>query len=622
MSFFRPGPENSTSLRGFSGSIASRRVLLCLTLFLAVLTVYNVTRSSQFINYDDDLYVTDNAHVKAGLSRETIKWAFISMDEANWHPVTWLSHAIDFQLFGLNPVGHHYVNLLLHGLNAVLIFLLLEGATGSTWRSFIVAALWSVHPLNVESVAWVAERKNLLSTLFFLLGFMAYLHYSERPAVNRFLMVMACFALALMSKPQVITFPCLLLLWDFWPLKRVGQADFAVGRVRIARRVWLILEKAPLFLMVAASAWITLKAQNALGAVRAEYPLSLRLENAIVGYLHYFHQVFWPSHLALIYPYPVHGIVWWRVAASAVLLLGMTGWVLARGQQFLVTGWLWFLGSLVPMIGLIQVGTQAAADRYTYIPLIGLLIAVVWGWAELRSRLPNRRFAIDGIATGVVLLALAFTTVRQTLYWHDSITIWSHTLSVTRDNPVAEENLGQALNAMGEGEQAYPHFVRAAALNPADPVSHANMGAYLHAHGDLRGAVEQYELALSLGADRRIQGRTHANLGIAYQQLGEPGKARHQFEQALQILPGQFNACLGLGVILQQEGRLEDALVFLGCSLQGRRTSDGFVHLGQVLQALGRQDEARIAYGNALELQPRRPDAEKGLESLNPNQPR
>ncbi len=619
----QPVSENSTSSRGITSSPASQRVLLCLTLFLAVLAVYSAVRRNQFINYDDDAYVTDNAHVKAGLSWETIKWAFTSMDEANWHPVTWMSHAIDCELFGVNPVGHHYINLLLHGLNAILIFLLLQGATGSTWRSFIVAALWSVHPLNVESVAWVAERKNLLSTLFFLLAFAAYVHYARRPSLKRYLVVMACFVLALMSKAQVITFPCLLLLWDYWPLQRIGRPSDFADRARIAPRAWLILEKVPLFLMVAASAWVTLKAQGALGAVRAEYPLSLRLENATVGYEHYLQQAFWPSHLALIYPYPVHGIVWWQVAASAVLLLGVTGCAVAmRQERFLVTGWLWFLGSLVPMIGLIQVGRQAAADRYAYLPLIGLLIAVVWGWAELSSRLPSRRLALDGIASGIVLIALAYLTVRQTLYWHDSITIWSHTLSVTRDNPVAEDNLGQGLNAIGEGEVAYPHFLRAARLNPADPVSHANMGAYRHAHGDLQGAVQQYELALSLGGDRRIQGRTHANLGIAYQQLGEAEKARQQFERALQILPGQFNACLGLGVILQQDGRLEDALALLSCSLQGRPTSDGFVHIGQVLQELGRHDEARIAYSNALQLQPGRADAEKGLATLNATQPR
>lgn len=316
-------------------------------------------------------------------------------------------------------------------------------------------------------------------------------------------------------------------------------------------------------------------------------------------------------------------MIWWQVATGAVLLLGVTGCVLVlRKDRFLVTGWFWFLGSLVPMIGLIQVGRQAAADRYAYLPLIGLLIAVVWAWGELLLKWPARRFAIGAMASGIVLIALASTTVRRVMCWRDSITVWSHTLDVTCDNPVAEDNLGQALNVIGRGDEAYPHFRRAAALNPDDPVSHANIGAYLHAHGDLQGAVHEYEMAISLGGDRRIQGRTHGNLGIAYQQLGETQKARQQFEQALQILPGQFNACLGLGVILQQEGRLEDALALLGCSLQGRPTSDGFVHLGQVLQALGRVDEARIAYSNALQLQPGRTDAEKGLASLTASQSR
>ena len=616
--------ENSTSLRVFISSLGQRRLVLCLTLLLGVLAVYNVVRHDQFINYDDDGYVTDNARVKAGLSWETIQWAFTTLEEANWHPVTWLSHAADCELFGVNPVGHHYMNLLLHGFNAILIFLLLQQSTCSTWRSFIVASIWSVHPLNVESVAWVAERKNLLSTLFFLIAFMAYVHYAQKPSVKRYMLVVAGFALALMSKPQVITFPCLLLLWDYWPLQRIErQADLAADDAQITPRGWLLLEKFPLFLMVTGSAWITLKAQASAGAVRAEYPLTFRFENAIAGYLHYLHQAFWPSHLALIYPYPVQGIAWWRVAASGVLLFAVTGCVLAiRQKRFLVMGWFWFLGSLVPMIGIIQVGSQATADRYAYLPLIGLLMVVVWGWAELRSSLPNRRLAIDGIATGIVLIALACTTVRQGLFWRDSLTIWSHTLSVTRDNPVAETNLGQALNSIGRGDEAYPHFLRAAALNPTDPVSHANIGAYLHARGDLQGAVQEYESSISLGGDRRIQGRTHANLGIAYQQLGEATKARQQFEQALQILPGQFNACLGLGVILQQEGRLEDALSLLTCSLQGRLTSDGFVHLGQVLQALGRQEEARIAYTNALQMQPRQPEAEYGLATLHATQSR
>src|SRR5208282_1190066 len=362
-------------LQSLFQSAGQRTLLLCLLLAVAVLVAYNPVTRNGFLNYDDNGYIAKNPHVRAGLTWVTVKWAFTTYQQANWHPLTWLSHALDCELFGLHPAGHHYMNVLLHAANVVLLFLLLENATGFRWRSLMVAALFALHPINVESVAWAAERKNVLSMLFFLLALYAYGWYGRglslgkaglgKSGLLRYAAVVCCFALALLSKPQVIAFPFLLLLWDYWPLCRIGAA----GGANASRwwSGWLVLEKTPLLLLSAASAVVTMKAQKAGGAVQtfSHFSLLLRLKTATISYARYLGKAFWPSKLVAMYPHPAKLYPGWQVGAAAVLLLLVTALVLrAREQRYLAVGWFWFLGSLVPMIGLVQVGVQAMADRY------------------------------------------------------------------------------------------------------------------------------------------------------------------------------------------------------------------------------------------------------------------
>ncbi|HEY1263981.1 MAG TPA: hypothetical protein VGF06_10675, partial [Terriglobales bacterium] len=395
-----------------------RTLIFCLLLAVATLSVYNPVSSHPFVNYDDDRYVTDNPHVRGGLSWDTVRWAFTTSAEANWHPLTWISHALDCQVFRLNPAGPHYVNLLLHALNAVILFLLLSRVTGRAGPSLAVAALFALHPMNVESVAWIAERKNLLSMFFFLLALLAYERYARKPGIGRYCLVALWFACGLMSKPMVITLPFLLLLWDYWPLQRWPAAGAAPG-VEPRRFSFLVLEKLPLFAMSAASAFITMSAQSAGGAVRsvAEYSQGIRIENALVAYARYLWLAVWPSRLAPMYPHPGEHIPAWQVAAAIALLLALTTLALAfRNRRYLLTGWLWFLGALVPMIGLVQVGRQAMADRYAYLPLIGIFLMASWGAAEWSSR---RKLAAAWVAlpTALTLATFAALTYRQIGYW-------------------------------------------------------------------------------------------------------------------------------------------------------------------------------------------------------------
>src|ERR1700730_11983418 len=399
-------------------------LMLSLVLFAAVLVSYSPVIHNGFIDYDDNEYITDNLHVRAGITWATVGWAFTTYDDANWHPLTWLSHALDCELFGLNPAGHHGVNVLLHAANAVLLFLLLQSATGLRWRSLMVAALFALHPMNVESVAWAAERKNVLSMLFFLLALYAYVWYARGPGLRRCAAVAFLFALSLLAKPQAITFPFLLSLWDYWPLRRIDAAaeTTQVGGTHKLSRARLLLEKLPLLLLSAASAVVTMEAQQAGGAVKdlAHYSLLLRLETTVISYARYLGKAFWPSKLVLPYPHPLKLYPAWQVGAAMILLLLITVLVLrAREQRYLAVGWFWFLGSLVPMIGLVQVGAQAMADRYAYISFLGLFLMLTFlaaEWAQTHRR-SDAWLAVPAISC---LLALGTITHRQVGYWQNT----------------------------------------------------------------------------------------------------------------------------------------------------------------------------------------------------------
>lgn len=518
-------------------------LFLGLLLAVATLALYYPAYQHPFVNYDDTGYVTANLHVQEGLDWDTVHWAFTTFYQANWHPLTWLSHALDCQLFELHPAGHHVVNLLLHVVNVVLLFWVLYQATGFTGRSFMVAALFALHPINVQTVAWVAERKNVLSMLFFLLALGAYRWYVRQPRDGRFAVVALLFALGLMAKPQVITLPCVLLLWDYWPLRRMfasapdaspeaGQAAFPAKSFS-----WLVLEKLPLFAIAAASAGITMYAQRTGGA-RNWFPRHVRLENAIVSYALYVKKAVWPSRLALFYPHP-ESFNAWTVLAAVVLLLAVTAFVIVqRRHRYLVVGWLWFVGTLVPMIGLVQVGVQAMADRYAYLPLIGLFIMICWGVADWSEQ---RRIAPAWLASVSVAALLALTVVAriQLDHWASNVTLWSHTLQVTGPNYIAENSLGVALRREGKLDDAIPHFLAALAINPNDASSNLNIAEYDLQNGRLLACIERCQRIPAMTQLTIQKVEAYEKMALAYRALGDPARARECEEKAQKLRGGQ-----------------------------------------------------------------------------------
>lgn len=533
----RPGP-------GWLHWIETRAWVLSLVLVIATLALYYPVNRHPFVNYDDTVYVTDNLHVQGGLDWETVKWAFTTYEQANWHPLTWLSHALDCQLFGLNPAGHHEVNLLLHVLNVLLLFWVLYRATGFAGRSFMVAALFALHPINVQTVAWIAERKNLLSMLFFLLALSAYRWYAREPRVGRYAVVALLFALGLMAKPQVITLPCVLLLWDYWPLQRM----FAPGAEPSSRAagatippksfLWLLVEKLPLFALAAASAVITMYAQRAGGA-RNWYPRSIRLGNAIVCYARYVGKALWPSKLALFYPHPGSSLKTWHVLAALAFLLAITDLIINRSRRrYLSVGWFWFLGTLVPMIGLIQVGVQAMADRYAYLPFIGLFIMICWGVADWSEQ---RHISAAWLASVSLAALLALTVVAriQLDHWSDNVALWTHTLQVTGPNFIAENSLGIALEHEGKEEEAIKHFQAALAINPNDAASNLNVAEYDRRQGRLLACIERCKRVPAMTQLAGQKAQAYAKMALAYRALGDNTHARECDAEVDRILSGQ-----------------------------------------------------------------------------------
>ena len=507
-------------------------VLLALLLVVAALAVYYPVRHLPFTNYDDDLYVTNNVHVQSGLEWDTIQWAFATHDASNWHPLTWLSHALDFQFFGLDPSGPHVVNLLLHTLNVMLLFWVLWQATGSAKRSAMVAALFAIHPVNVQSVAWVAERKNALSMLFFLLALGAYRWYTRGPRLSGYVVVALLYAHGLMAKPQVITLPFVLLLWDYWPLQRMSAADASSPSGK--NIAWLLVEKIPLFALSAASAVVTLLAHGGASVVRW-YPLSMRLANAIVSYARYVGMAIWPSHLAVFYPHPLGSLGSRQVLISFAFLVLATVIVLIEShRRYLMVGWFWFLITLLPMIGIVQVGTQAMADRYAYLPFIGLFLIAVWTVADWAGRW-HISWALQAGVGIAVLAALVAVTHRQLEYWHDSVTLWRHTLEVTRDNYIAEVDLGAALVQRGEVAKAMEHFRAATVIDPLDPISNMYLARYAQTQGNFPEAIEAYKKVILGSDDLHLKAQAFSNMGYAYHSLGNEADAQKCFRAAASL---------------------------------------------------------------------------------------
>ena len=608
--------QKSIDVRRDPGRLAqpSRWILLLILLVVvATVALYFPVNHHPFVNYDDDEYVTDNVHVKAGLTGETVAWAFTTYDAANWHPLTWFSHALDYQLFQLDPAGHHDTNLLLHALNVALLFWVLWQATGYPGRSLMVAALFALHPINVESVVWVAERKNLLSMLFFLLALGAYRWYARQPRVGRYAAVTLLYVLGLLSKPQVITLPFVLLLWDYWPLRRMAirdelSTDASGPAATFPQRsfAWLVKEKLPLFALSAASAVITMRAQRLGGGINPDSGLLTRLANAIVSYARYLGQAFWPTRLAPIYPYPVGSLKTWEVAAASLLLVAITALAIAGRRRYLLVGWFWFVGTLVPMIGLVQVGRQAMADRYAYLPFVGLFIVVCWGAADW-ARQRHIPVAWQAGASVGVLLTLAALTHRQIDFWGDNVRLWTRTLQVTNGNYLAEDNLGRALQAQGKPQDAMPHFARSAEIEPSYVFPYIHMGIYQHQQGDYQGALRQYQRVISLTGNDiahygEIRHEIFANMASAYNGLGDFVRARECLESAVSLNPDNAEVWTNLGIMAQKTGDVERAIQAYSHAVKLQPTQRGYQLLARALQQAGRQQEAQVAVQQGMAL--------------------
>jgi hypothetical protein len=515
-------------------------------LVLTILVVFWQGVKNDFTNFDDNQYVTENQHVQAGLTWKNLVWAFTTTHSVNWHPLTWLSHMLDCQLYGLNPAGHHLTSVLLHSASTVLLFLVLQWITGGRWRSAFVAALFAVHPLHVESVAWVAERKDVLSGFFWMLTLGAYACYVNRPTLSRYLLTLLCFVLSILAKPMAVTLPFVLLLLDYWPLNRLTLNRQVHDKASLVDKEFLsptsdrwfatnvVIERLPFLVIAALASIVTFFIQHSSGAAKSliQYPLTERITNALVSYASYLGKMIWPQNLAVFYPHPGQSLTMWQVALAGLLLLVVSAVVIRAGRRhpYLPVGWFWYVGTLVPVIGLIQAGDQGMADRYTYIPLIGVFIIISWGVSEFVKNWRHGRIVL-ALTASTLLLALSICTLLQIRYWKNDITLFTHALEVTENNFVAHNNLGAALARQGKLKDSIPHFIEALRIFP------------------------EYE-------------RAHFNLGLARDKQGEIDEAIFHFTEALKIKPDYPEAHNGLGVALARQGRLEEAIVHFKAALQ------------------------------------------------------
>ena len=603
-----------------------RELFIGLFLTVATLLVFWQVGNHAFIHVDDSEYVTDNVHVNTGLSWDNITWAFTSTHAANWHPLTWLSHMLDCELFGLNPKGHHLTSVLFHIVNSLLLFLILRWMTGAPWRSGLVAALFALHPLHVESVAWVAERKDVLSTFFLFLTLLSYLWYVERPGFYRYLVIILFFTLGLMAKPMLVTLPFVLLLLDYWPLERIrlGQSGMShAGQHRSATSTKKpkaqafspLLEKTPLFVLAALSCLVTFLVQRSGGAVGALeiYPFNIRIANALVSYVSYIIKMFWPQNLAVFYPHPGQSLPLWQAAGAGLLLLAISITVIRLGRRYpyLFVGWFWYVGTLVPVIGLVQVGAQAMADRYTYVPLIGLLFMITWGVADL---LGSWRYGKPALAVAAISLlsALMVCTFLQLKYWKNSITLFEHTLQVTNNNSQIHNNLGNVLTQRGNLQEAISHYTKALEISPNYAEAHINIGVALTKQGRFKEAIKHYSAALKLKSN---SAELHNNLGVALYSQGDVRGAIENYLTAVQLKPDYAEAHNNLGNGLAKLGKLAEAEIHYSKALKLRADyPQAHNNLGVALARQGKLNEAIAHFREAVRLAPDFAQARANLE--------
>jgi len=536
---------------------------VCVSLFVLTWAVFSQTLRYDFVNYDDPHYVYQNTRITSGINFANVAWAFSHIHSENWHPLTTITHMLDCQLHGLNAGWHHFTNVLLHCLAVVLLFVALERMTGALWRSAFVSAVFAVHPLHVESVAWIAERKDVLSAVFFMVTLLAYFHYTRSPSIGRYLIVAIVFALGLMSKPMLVTLPFVLLLLDYWPLGRFDAHRSNTGR----QVLQLIMEKIPLITLSAVSSLITFLAQRGAIGWTEQLPMSERITNAFVAYVIYIRQMFWPTELAVFYPHPENRLPIWEVSLALIILVGImaAAFVLRKRAPYLVTGWLWYLGMLVPVIGLLQVGWQGHADRYTYLPQIGLYIAVTWALTDLIRSWRFQRTALSAAAL-IVIGVLSWRGWLQTSYWRDSETLFTHALAVTSNNDVALNNLGIIFLDKGQLDDAISKLQAAIDLRPENAPAHDNLAKALLKKGQVSEAMVHYRKFLEL-EPANVEARN--TLGTALIQQGHIREAIDQWQEVLALQPENGNAASNL------------AWVFATCIDDSIRDGTRAVELGE-----------------------------------------
>lgn len=622
-------------------SDSKKRFWICLLLGLATAILYWPITSHGFVGFDDNEYIQDNWRIHGGLTWHSVGWAFRTGYASNWHPLTWISHMLDCQLYGLNPAGHHLTNLLLHAASSVLLFILLNQMTGAVWRSGFVAALFAWHPLHVESVAWASERKDVLCAFFWFLAMIAYSRYvfarsqsrdrgsNQRPILN-YLLALIFFVLALLSKPMAVTLPFVLLLMDVWPLRRAFVLPSATveakdnsGHIQ-TRPFWgLIFEKAPFFALAFAASVVTFLVQRASGAVASftYTPPLLRIENVIRAYALYIAKIFWPADLAAIYPFPKH-IPAAPIVGAAVALIVVSGgfFAVARRRPYLLIGWLWFLGTLVPVIGIVQVGAQSMADRYTYIPSVGLFIAIVWGVADILCIKPRMRGFFVG-SGAVSLAACLVVTHHQLGYWENSDQLFKHTIAVTTDNFVACASLGGSMDDQGRTNEALHYCRESVRIASHYPTGQYNLGTVLLRMGRTDEAIQHFQAALE---DDPTFADAEDNWGKALVDQGKLQEAATHFAAAAQLQPDNPEVHYNLGTLLAMESKMPDAAAEFSEALRIRPDyADAQDSLAVVLMKVGRPDEAFPHFSEGIRLRPENAAARLnfGLALLNENKP-
>ena len=602
-------------LRGQPPAISGRARwwVLSVCVFLAAITfaVFGQTLGYDFVNYDDNLNVYDNSAVKSGLTLKSILWAFKFSRSDYWHPLTMMSHMLDCQLYGLAPAGHHLTNVLLQATVAILLFLVLRQMTGALWRSAFVAAVFAIHPLRVESVAWVTERKDMLHGVFFMLTIWAYARYVRHSwSLTRYLAVVFLFALGLMSKPTLMTLPFVLLLLDYWPLKRfVPLGNDAHGTKSAGWRSYrpvvirVILEKLPLFVLSAASCVQAAIGNGPAFDISRRLPKTLQISNALVSYVAYIWQMICPVKLAVVYPLPIKGLPLGEVMGAVILLVFISTvlFILRQRHPCYLVGWLWYLGMLAPMIGFIQAGGIARADRYTYLPQIGLYLLLTWAVTDLCAGWRHRRVVLGGCAT-IILVALIFCARVQTSYWRNSELLWSHTLACTSDNVIAHLKLGNVLIQKGSVDEAMVHYQEALQISPSYAEAHNNLGNVLRQKGNVDEAIVHFQKALQINPD---YAEAHSNFGNALLQKGRVDEAISHYQRALQITPDSAEAHNNLGSALLKKGSVDEAITHFQRALQ--ITPDyvnAHLNLGNALLKKGSVDEAITHFQRALQIKP------------------